>query len=148
HRPSAERRSHGRGGERTLPACRAPGVSSTLGDTPARVSPDTTPDAGTVTEKYPAQRPQHLSVLRRSPAIERTHARPRDAAVTRRIVNLGKPGGLLSSLQSAKGKSVSNRSRHAPFARAARFQSSYQPPHHATDGSFGRQVAQVPLLLS
>src|SRR5581483_3472294 len=79
-------------------ARRAPGVSSTLGDTPARVSPDTTPDAGTVREKYHAHRPQHLSVLRRSPAIERTHARPRDAAVTRRIVNLGKPGGLLSSL--------------------------------------------------
>ena len=46
-----------------------------------------------------AARPQHLPVLRRAAVFRRTDAGPRDPALARRIVHMGKPGRLLPSLQ-------------------------------------------------
>ena len=40
-------------------------------------------------------RPQHLPVLRRGAALVRTHAGPCAAALARRPLHLGEPGGLL-----------------------------------------------------
>src|SRR5271154_4493444 len=49
-------------------------------------------------EEHPAARPQHLPVLRDRTAFRRVDARSRDSPLPRRIVHLGKSGGLLPSL--------------------------------------------------
>ena len=55
-------------------------------------------------------------------AVRRTHARPRHAALARRPLHLGEPGGLLPRLQSREGQSVCRtKPRHEADARAAPF---------------------------
>src|SRR5207248_4730243 len=88
-----------------------------------------------------------LPVLRRSAARRRADARPRDAALARRPLHVGKPGGRVPRLQSPQGRPTPARSRHEAAARTALVQLAHFAPPHAHDGAFGCEVAQVPLLL-
>jgi len=62
------------------------------------------PDPRLVRKNILLTRPQHLPVLRRGPVFQRPHAGPRDPALARWTVYLGKPGGLLPSLQPQEGQ--------------------------------------------
>src|ERR1019366_7250207 len=82
-----------------------------------------------------------LPVLREDPGRRRVDPGSRYPAFARRGFDMGKPGGLLSLLQSPEGQSAASRSDHETHAGTARFQPAYQPPHHAHDGAIRLQVA-------
>src|SRR6185437_3028782 len=94
-----EGRCYDRGRERPLSACGATGAAGTVSHPAAGVPANSASDAGFVAKEYFAARPQHLPILWRTFVLERVDAGPRGAAFARRRVQLGKSGGLLSSLQ-------------------------------------------------
>src|SRR5207237_3260757 len=79
--------------------------------------------------------------------VERFDAGPRDPALAWRALHMGKPGGMLPCLQSAQGRPVRARSWNETVARAALVQLAHLAPPDAHDGAFGREVAEVLVLL-
>ena len=75
-----------------------------VSDPPAGIPPHPAPDAGALSKEHSAARPQYLPILLACAGLRRTHARPRDSALARRLIHLGEPGGLLPSLQPPQGQ--------------------------------------------
>ena len=106
------------------------------------------PDARLLAQEHPDARPLHLSVLPSHDAIGRTDPGSCGSAIARRRIGLGKPGGLLPSVQQPQRQPHSGGSRNETGPSAAPFQPAHFAAPHAHAGQGRRTMAQIPLLLT
>ena len=82
----------------------APHRQRAVRDPSARIPPHSAPDPRAFAQEHSDARPLHLPVLPQGAARRRIDAGPRDSALARRRIGLGKSGGLLPSpATTAKG---------------------------------------------